>query len=762
MASNGGGSATTTVVAQPTRARRRRVVARRRKKSNDVNDVNDDDAKGGKSRLRTFAVLEIFSPSSSSSERGERGGLSSSWTVRRAIEVSQKRRRDEETTTSKEEEGDVDDDDDFDDAWERTKNALVDARATTAIGEMLFSSLSPSPSASRQKSVARLCREETRTRERKSDDETKKETGEDEEEEEEEEEEEDGRGFAFLMKRKNFATGNQYWTIVAKAYGDNSSSKQPMEESKKNGSKKTTKEENKKNNVSNNTPNTSPSSRSTTTPIKTRSFRIHDPSEDPDGAEAKEKAVKFSLSKAFNEWLHDRPIAKNPRKSGLGGSRKRAMKHPCAYTGEMGEDFIDCACGDNEEYGFMLACETCGAWEHGECCGVKSEEAIPEEYECSTCVREKNVVSFPRQLLVDLDDDDDDVKKKEDDPGEEEENEALVQDMIKKGEIIEDDDWGLQSYVAKALGIDPKTEFALHPNSQSSNSVSAKRRCVCCVCGCEHTDEIEPMVKACNCLGGGAIAHRDCLEDWEDEDKCISKNVDKSKKCGTTENRGSENRKTKMVDGIIVDVIDNASLPVTPSGTRSWKVLDDFPGKKCRACCGFGGLASGGIKNAKEGEAIIQNQKRVLAAATAMYEANAKTMRGNRPGAAKTLLDVKKEDANGVGGTSENKPTKEKKKSGARGGGSPNKKEKKTSDRKLPKLMTNKQDKKPPAAKGTTLIAPYSLNGVKVKKERKKVLHHVSSGENNTTSSILTHIPLKKRRLMMFEEDSRNGMYKQH
>ena len=117
------------------------------------------------------------------------------------------------------------------------------------------------------------------------------------------------------------------------------------------------------------------------------------------------------------------------------------------------------------------------------------------------------------------------------------------------------------------------------------------------------------MVKACNCLGGGAIAHRDCLEDWEDEDKCISKNVDEGKKGGTTENRGSENRKTKMVDGIIVDVIDNASLPVTPSGTRSWKVLDDSPGKKCRARCGFGGLASGGIKNAKEGEAIIQTKK---------------------------------------------------------------------------------------------------------------------------------------------------------
>ena len=78
----------------------------------------------------------------------------------------------------------------------------------------------------------------------------------------------------------------------------------------------------------------------------------------------------------------------------------------------MGEDFIDCACGDNEEYGFMLACETCGAWEHGECCGVKSEEAIPEGYACSTCVKEKTVKSFPKHLVMVLDyEEEADVKK---------------------------------------------------------------------------------------------------------------------------------------------------------------------------------------------------------------------------------------------------------------------------------------------------------------------------------------------------------------
>ena len=684
-------------------------------------------------------------------------------------------------------------------ALERVQNVLLDARATTAIGDVLFGIITAEQKRSSSFEDAKEEEEKTKTfttrrslflnacREER------------EEDVKDEDEEDDGRGLAFLLRRKNFATGNEYWTIVAKARRDLSTTVKKEEEEafttktkKKNGSsnggntkKKTLKEENKKDDDSNNAnfankPSTSSSdfnngdstTTTTTTPIKTRSFRIDDPSQDASVLEAKERAMKFSFSRAFNEWLHDQPIAKNPRRAGLGGSRKRAMKHPCAYTGEMGEDFIDCTCGDNEEYGFMLACETCGAWEHGECCGVKSEEAIPEGYACSTCVKEKTVKSFPKHLVMVLDyEEEADVKKNKnkkdafnDNSAEKvEENEALVQEMIKNGEIIEDDDWGLQSFVAKSLGIDSKREFVLPPNSQSSNLVNAKRRCVCCVCGCEHTDEIESMVKACNCVGGGAIAHRDCLEEWEDEDKgnLKLKNGDKNKKESTTESKGGENKKKKMVDGIIVDVIEDTSLPVTPSGTRSWKILDDFPVKKCRACCGFGGLACGGIKDAKEGEAIIQNQKRILAEAAAMYEANAKTTRGNRPGATKPLLDVKEEDASG--GDAENEPVKEKKKSGGRGKGSPNKKEKKTSDR-PPKLMTNKQDKKPPAAKGTTLIKPSTVNGVSVKKEEKKVLHHNSSGTNNTTSSVLTHshIPLKKRRLMMFEEDSRNGMYKQH
>ena len=97
----------------------------------------------------------------------------------------------DEEATSKEEEDDDDDDDD--DAWERTKNALVDARATTAIRRCVFVVAFFTKVVGVETKVSpRLCREETRTRERKSDDETKKETRDDEDDDDDD----DGRGFA--------------------------------------------------------------------------------------------------------------------------------------------------------------------------------------------------------------------------------------------------------------------------------------------------------------------------------------------------------------------------------------------------------------------------------------------------------------------------------------------------------------------------------------------------------------------------------------
>ena len=104
-------------------------------------------------------------------------------------------------------------------------------------------------------------------------------------------------------------------------------------------------------------------------------------------ARLKTRAVEFTTSAAFDAWVAGSKCVPGSKKEGLGGSRIRAKKHPYAYSGIMGDDVIDCACGDNEEYGFMVACETCGVWEHGECCRIQSEEAIPKDYACSTCVR---------------------------------------------------------------------------------------------------------------------------------------------------------------------------------------------------------------------------------------------------------------------------------------------------------------------------------------------------------------------------------------
>ena len=172
---------------------------------------------------------------------------------------------------------------------------------------MLFSSVSASPSsASRQKSVARLCREETRTRERKSDDETKKETRDDEDDDDDDD---DGRGFAFLMK-KNFY-GKSVLDDCGQSVRRQLFVKQSAEESKKrNGSKKTTKKRTRKTTIATThrthhhlvdarrlDKNSIVSNTATT-------------SEDPDGGGGKGEGPEISLSKAFNEWLHDQPIAR--------------------------------------------------------------------------------------------------------------------------------------------------------------------------------------------------------------------------------------------------------------------------------------------------------------------------------------------------------------------------------------------------------------------------------------------------------------------
>jgi len=198
--------------------------------------------------------------------------------------------------------------------------------------------------------------------------------------------------------------------------------------------------------------------------------------------EALKRAVDFTTTAAFDAWSRGNECVAGPKKAGLGGSRERAKKHPYAYRGVMGDDVIDCVCGDNEEYGFMVACETCGAWEHGECCRIYAEEEIPKDYKCLACVR-----ADAKTLLV-LDS----REEAGDDAGDVKDEEVFVGF---DGEDSVDGGFGTVKSAADVL--------------------NGEMTVVCCVCGCHDAHgDYAAMVRACSCSGGGAIAHESCMKRW--------------------------------------------------------------------------------------------------------------------------------------------------------------------------------------------------------------------------------------------------------
>ena len=207
---------------------------------------------------------------------------------------------------------------------------------------------------------------------------------------------------------------------------------------------------------------------------RTMCFRIDESGE----AAARTKAAEFTTTATFDAWVLGSKCTDGPKKAGLGSSTTRARKHHYAYSGIMGDDVIDCACGDNEEYGFMVACETCGVWEHGPCCDIHAEEEIPKDYMCSRCVRrdEKSVVVL--------------------DFASEEKKHA----RLPLEDEIQGNHFGTVDDVVSIL--------------------QNERIVVCCLCGCEDCDgDYAPMVRACACRGGGAIAHLSCMKSFNNSQK---------------------------------------------------------------------------------------------------------------------------------------------------------------------------------------------------------------------------------------------------
>jgi hypothetical protein len=247
-----------------------------------------------------------------------------------------------------------------------------------------------------------------------------------------------------VAKRRNDRVGAEYWVVIAcGAEGDN-------EEEEYVGARD-----------------------------RTMSFRV----ENGDDDEAKRRATAFTASAAFDAWVSGSKCVPGPKDPGLGGSFVRAKKHAYSYSGIMGDDVIDCACGDNEEYGFMVACETCGAWEHGICCQIYSEKEIPKAYKCSACVRLAEKAFFVLEYST------------TDDKSNSQLRTAPRPVRPPESDEIEDDRFGTIDGVASLL--------------------QEERKVVCCICGCEDCDGgYGKMVRACSCDNGGAIAHESCMKDW--------------------------------------------------------------------------------------------------------------------------------------------------------------------------------------------------------------------------------------------------------
>lgn len=70
--------------------------------------------------------------------------------------------------------------------------------------------------------------------------------------------------------------------------------------------------------------------------------------------------------------------------SSTGSSRARLNNPDPLDDVDEGASVTRCICGSVEDDGFMICCEGCGAWQHGDCIGL-DENAVPDEYMCDLC-----------------------------------------------------------------------------------------------------------------------------------------------------------------------------------------------------------------------------------------------------------------------------------------------------------------------------------------------------------------------------------------
>ncbi len=69
-------------------------------------------------------------------------------------------------------------------------------------------------------------------------------------------------------------------------------------------------------------------------------------------------------------------------------------------SGDEAESITRCPCKENEDTdGFMIQCETCQVWQHGECVGV-TEKDVPDMYYCEKCMPDHPIHVNHRRMIA--------------------------------------------------------------------------------------------------------------------------------------------------------------------------------------------------------------------------------------------------------------------------------------------------------------------------------------------------------------------------
>lgn len=118
--------------------------------------------------------------------------------------------------------------------------------------------------------------------------------------------------------------------------------------------------------------------------------------------DSKEESKEESKPDTQEAEDEDEPEDDEDEEGGEGGSGE--TRCVCGNTGGFGLHKSSYQSNehlpDEESYGFMIQCETCGCWQHGVCVGLVEEKYAPEIYYCEQCRPDMHPIVIPGYVLL--------------------------------------------------------------------------------------------------------------------------------------------------------------------------------------------------------------------------------------------------------------------------------------------------------------------------------------------------------------------------